>query len=61
MVVVGTIAGLEVLSPLALIILAGLVSTALLNLLVLPGLYLSFAPRGATTTENSGHGVTGTA
>jgi Cu/Ag efflux pump CusA len=44
MVVVGAIAGLEVLSPLALIILAGLATTALLNLLVLPGLYLTFAP-----------------
>jgi Cu/Ag efflux pump CusA len=62
MLVIGAAAGLEVLSPLALIILAGLASTALLNLLVLPGLYLTFAPRGATAgTANSGHGVTETA
>jgi CzcA family heavy metal efflux pump len=39
----GSVSGLEVVSPLALIILGGLVTTALLNLFVLPVLYLRFA------------------
>ncbi|GLZ34932.1 cation efflux system protein [Lentzea sp. NBRC 105346] len=45
MVVIGVVAGLEVLTPLALIILGGLVTTALVNLFILPGLYLQFAPK----------------
>ncbi|MEV1289047.1 efflux RND transporter permease subunit [Micromonospora sp. NPDC049679] len=43
LVIYGSVSGLEVVSPLALIILGGLVTTALLNLFVLPALYLRFA------------------
>ncbi|PWR08005.1 MULTISPECIES: efflux RND transporter permease subunit [Micromonospora] len=53
MVVYGSVSGLEIVSPLALIILGGLVTTALLNLLVLPVLYLRFAVR-AQSLEPSG-------
>jgi Cu/Ag efflux pump CusA len=42
LVVAGAVTGLEVAAPLALIILGGLVSTALVNLFVLPALYLRF-------------------
>ncbi|MFE9691613.1 efflux RND transporter permease subunit [Micromonospora sp. NPDC005806] len=45
MVLYGSVAGLEIVSPLALIILGGLATTALLNLFVLPVLYLRFAVR----------------
>lgn len=41
--VVGNAAGLEITMPLALIIIGGLISTAILNLFLLPGLYLRFA------------------
>jgi Cu/Ag efflux pump CusA len=37
--------GLEIAGPLALVVLGGLVTTALLNLFVLPALYLRFAAR----------------
>ncbi|MEU8300489.1 efflux RND transporter permease subunit [Micromonospora sp. NPDC048909] len=45
MVIYGSVSGLEIVSPLALIILGGLVTMALLNLIVLPVLYLHFAVR----------------
>ncbi|WP_433272433.1 efflux RND transporter permease subunit [Actinosynnema sp. CS-041913] len=41
----GVVAGLEVAMPLALIILGGLVTTALVNLFLLPGLYLRFTAK----------------
>ncbi|TWP51285.1 efflux RND transporter permease subunit [Lentzea tibetensis] len=41
----GVVTGLEVIAPLALIVLGGLVTTALVNLLVLPGLYLQFVAK----------------
>jgi hypothetical protein len=41
--------GMEIVGPLALIVLGGLVTTALLNLLVLPALYLRFAARPRPT------------
>jgi Cu/Ag efflux pump CusA len=41
----GSASGLEIVGPLALIVLGGLVTTALLNLFVLPALYLRFAAR----------------
>ena len=44
LLVVGVTAGLEILQPLVAIILGGLVTTTLLNLFVLPTLYLRFAP-----------------
>ena len=37
--IAGPIAGLELLHPMALAVLGGLVTTTLLNLFVLPGLY----------------------
>jgi Cu/Ag efflux pump CusA len=43
--VMGGVAGLEVASPMAAIILGGLLTTALLNLFVLPTVYLRFARR----------------
>jgi Cu/Ag efflux pump CusA len=43
MVVLGTVTGLEVAAPLAWIILGGLVTAGLLNLFLLPALYLRFA------------------
>ena len=45
LMVYGSVSGLEILSPLALIIVGGLVTTALVNLLVLPALYLRIAAR----------------
>ncbi|MGS2619917.1 efflux RND transporter permease subunit [Micromonospora sp. LZ34] len=39
----GSVSGLEIVSPLALVVVGGLITTALLNLVVLPGLYLRFA------------------
>lgn len=43
MAVYGVATGLEIVMPLALIILGGLVTTAVLNLFLLPSLYLRFA------------------
>jgi Cu/Ag efflux pump CusA len=43
--VYGSASGMEIVGPLALIVLGGLVTTALLNLFVLPALYLRFAAR----------------
>ena len=48
-VVVGGEPGLEVLRPLALVVLGGLVTTALATLVVVPTLYLRFAA-GTTNT-----------
>jgi CzcA family heavy metal efflux pump len=45
LVVYGSVSGLEIVSPLALIIVGGLVTTALVNLFVLPALYLRIAAR----------------
>ena len=42
---VGAIAGLEIIHPMVIVILCGLVTTILFNLFVMPALYLSF---GAT-------------
>jgi Cu/Ag efflux pump CusA len=42
---VGAVAGLEVVNPLAAIVLGGLVTTVLVNLLILPTFYLRFAAR----------------
>ncbi len=41
--VYGTVSGLEILAPLAAIVLGGLLTAALLNLFVVPALYLRFA------------------
>jgi CzcA family heavy metal efflux pump len=47
--VYGTASGLEIVGPLALIILGGLITAALLNLVVLPAMYLRFAARPEPT------------
>jgi Cu/Ag efflux pump CusA len=44
-VIMGSIAGLEVVHPMAVVILCGLVSSTALSLFVLPALYLRFATR----------------
>lgn len=45
MAVAGSVAGLEVVMPLAVVILGGLLTTAAVNLFVLPSLYLRFASK----------------
>ncbi|MCP2241920.1 efflux RND transporter permease subunit [Lentzea aerocolonigenes] len=45
LIVWGAVAGLEIVAPLALIVLGGLVTTAVVNLLVLPALYPRLAPK----------------
>ena len=45
LVVFGAVSGLEIVMPLALVVLGGLVTTAVANLFILPGLYLRFAVR----------------
>ncbi len=46
----GNVSGLEVVRPLAVVILGGLVTATLMSLLVLPLLYLQFAPRSQPDT-----------
>ena len=46
--VYGAVTGLEILAPLALIVLGGLITTALVNLFVLPNLYPQFAAQETT-------------
>jgi Cu/Ag efflux pump CusA len=63
LLVAGGASGLEVVGPLATVVLGGLLTTALTVLLVLPALYLSFAPPpeptdqqpGSTRTEGRAH------
>ncbi|MFL6140550.1 MAG: efflux RND transporter permease subunit [Labedaea sp.] len=45
LVLFGSVAGLEILRPLAAVMLGGLVTSTLLALFVIPALYLRFAPR----------------
>jgi Cu/Ag efflux pump CusA len=42
-VIAGAEPGLEIVNPMAIVILGGLISTALLSLFVLPALYARFA------------------
>ena len=41
-VIMGDVAGLEIINPMAIVILGGLVTSTLLGLFLLPALYLSF-------------------
>jgi len=41
-VIMGNIAGLEIVNPMAIVLLGGLITSTLLSLFVLPVLYLSF-------------------
>ena len=51
--VAGPIAGQELLHPLALVVLGGLVTTTLVNLFVMPALYLRFGASAARETSGS--------
>jgi Cu/Ag efflux pump CusA len=55
LVIAGTIPGHEIEHPMAVVILGGLVTSTLLNLFVLPSLYLKFGrargTKGAPTEE----------
>ncbi len=54
LVVAGTIPGHEIEHPMAIVILGGLISSTLINLFVVPSLYLRFAqPRSAITPATS--------
>jgi Cu/Ag efflux pump CusA len=55
LVVYGGASGMEIVGPLALIVLGGLVTTAVLNLIVLPALYLRLTarPRPAAPPEQA--------
>jgi CzcA family heavy metal efflux pump len=53
MVFLGDIPGLEVLRPLAVVILGGLVTATLVSLLIVPFLYLQFAPRTQPDTSEA--------
>jgi hypothetical protein len=67
----GDVAGLEIINPLAIVMLGGLVTSTLLSLFMLPALYLSFGagaqpeavaetprPHGAPVTVGSGQVAT---
>ena len=54
MVVAGSIPGNEIEHPMATVILGGLVSSTLLNLFVLPSLYLRFGSRNIPTSHAAG-------
>lgn len=53
LVVAGSIPGNEIEHPMAVVILGGLITATLLNLLVLPSLYLRFAGAGADHKDDS--------
>src|SRR6266536_1022336 len=52
-VLLGDVAGLEVVRPLAVVILGGLVTATLVNLLIVPFLYLRLAPRSQPDTSGA--------
>ncbi len=49
--ILGNIPGLEVVFPMSLVVIGGLITTMLLNLFVLPGLYLKFGKASLTSME----------
>jgi Cu/Ag efflux pump CusA len=49
----GSVPGLEVVRPLAVVVLGGLVTTSLVGLLLVPVLYLRFAPRSQPETSEA--------
>ncbi len=53
LVLMGPKTGNEILHPMAVTILGGLVTTTLVTLLVVPSLYLRFAPASQTETESA--------
>ncbi|GBD17518.1 Nickel and cobalt resistance protein CnrA [bacterium HR26] len=52
-IIVGNIPGHEIVVPMAVVILGGLVTSTLLNLFVVPALYLRFAPRPQPETSGA--------
>jgi Cu/Ag efflux pump CusA len=50
-VIRGNVPGMEVIFPMAIVIIGGVITTLLLNLYALPGLYLLFGESSETTTE----------
>jgi Cu/Ag efflux pump CusA len=44
----GSIPGLEMLHPMAVVVIGGLISATLVNLFIIPSLYLRFAPSART-------------
>jgi Cu/Ag efflux pump CusA len=48
----GAAAGQEIVQPLAVVVLGGLVTSTLLNLFVVPSLYLRFAPAAGPVPES---------
>ena len=53
LVVMGDLPGLEIVGPMAIVILGGLVSSTILNLFILPTLYLHSGPSVAQTVAIS--------
>jgi Cu/Ag efflux pump CusA len=53
LVVAGDRPGHEIEHPMAVVILGGLITSTLLNLLVVPSLYLRFARAGRTATQQA--------
>ncbi len=54
-VVLGDIAGLEIVHPMAVVILGGLVTSTLLNLFVVPAMYLRFGSSGPNGGRHAGN------
>ena len=50
LVIAGSIPGHEIEHPMAIVILGGLATSTLLNLFVLPSLYLRFGGRGTSSS-----------
>jgi multidrug efflux pump subunit AcrB len=57
LVVQGSIPGHEVEHPMAVVILGGMVTSTLLNLFVVPSLYLQFGARRASAIETATGGA----
>jgi Cu/Ag efflux pump CusA len=54
LVIRGNIPGQEIQQPMAMVILGGLFTSTLLNLIVIPSLYLRFGKRRSSTLMNRG-------
>jgi Cu/Ag efflux pump CusA len=51
LVIFGDIPGLEIARPMAIVILGGLLTSTLLNLFIIPALYLRFSARSPSSME----------
>jgi Cu/Ag efflux pump CusA len=54
LIIYGNVSGLEMVNPLAVVIVGGLATAALLNLFVVPVLYLRFVGAAVPATSTSG-------